>query len=68
MDGKALLKATIFSKSHEYYQILSSLRAPHYIVLWVTIINMVEQRHVSEKPPLAGQKSDCEGVPGAKRL
>jgi len=30
MDGKALLKATIFSKSHEYYQILSSLRAPHY--------------------------------------
>src|SRR3981189_1010616 len=33
MDGKALLKATIFSKSHEYYQILSSLRAPHYCAM-----------------------------------
>jgi hypothetical protein len=30
MDGRALLKATIFSKSHEYYQILSSLKSPHY--------------------------------------
>jgi hypothetical protein len=30
MDGGALLKATILSKSREYYQILSSLKAPHY--------------------------------------